>query len=282
MWVMENGIDYKGMLVIHGTIFELIKNRWIRELSDSAKLQSLQGLRAEGEYLKGYYNLKDKTIQSHGALTTAGQADIRPIYIPMALKKDGERFRMLYTKMFNAKSRQQQLGVIVVDDETSQRLNGTLPVVELAGNKYLLDLIAGKLKFVGDDSRDISLPERIVQPRYGNDFYIFQPSMKEMVPFDEPRVYRPERLNVVEFPNPIYFDPIGVAKTLNLRASEYLNLFTQQDYVKLKTYSLNDSTLPQKVAKQIAINIRFELSDAAFKPEGPKLKPGSQRGKRLN
>lgn len=267
------------MLVIHGVLFEMIDRKWIREPFKMALLHDLDDLKTEDGFLKGYIHTKTKMIDGNYYPAHLKDPDVKPFWIPSELRRTGRKDDEQWTRQFNAISRKKGLGVIRIDKLMSKSLNHVLPEVLFEGRRYLLDMEHNRLKFEKDSEQNIRFPNMPILPALSNHFFIYQISSMELLPIDTPRLLKPEPIIVVEFPSPMLIDPIGTAMAVKQPPTTFLNEYAQQDFIKLKTYTMQDQNLPAKVRNIIESSVRFESTDAAFKHQEQQSLPGKQVNK---
>lgn len=148
----------------------------------------------------------------------------------------------------NAESFKQDMGFVIINDTIQSRLSGKLPVVDLAGDKFFLDVRLNELRHIDDFSHRIDMDA----------FYSFDESIcaiydtadKQVLQIDGDTITEtPKNAVYVELQDFFYIDPVGYARKDRLPDTYFLNNVLMVNKPAALVKPLSETELPSLIKK---------------------------------
>ena len=162
---------------------------------------------------------------------------------------------------------------IMIDQQLlTQRLNGILPLIKIAGHDFIVDLRLNELRPMNDFSTRINLNDLDVS-NDGEKFLCFYHVPTKQVVTVTPTVTKlPKDVVMLEIPNELILDPVGIARKNGLADIAFLKQYPLQRNLEAKVIPLSETGLPALIKKN-------KEQAAMQKPTTKSLK--HKKGKRL-
>jgi hypothetical protein len=160
-------IDYTGMIIIHGDLFQFGESRNKLSLyGDPSHQINFQNLdRGYGAYSGAYSQSRRNFVSVFEFLR--GTEPTRDTHIPLKIMEEGGLLTTEQIREYNETSLSSKQGYYFVDRDLSERLNGRLPPITIYGKDYNFDINKVQLICVDD-------PKKIIQ---FNRCDVFEPSV---------------------------------------------------------------------------------------------------------
>jgi len=134
-------------------------------------------------------------------------------------------------------------------DLVDLRLQGQLPKIKISDRSFIIDWRLKELRAVDNPGHSISMKHLPLTPD-GESYYFFlhEPSLR-LVSIGENITRLPKDVVLVEIPNELKLDPIGVAREFGLQDTEMLATFPIQRDLTAKVTPLQDTALADLALK---------------------------------
>jgi hypothetical protein len=201
------------------------------------------------EYKGTYYELDRQDAPDHMNWTYAGDT----IVIPQKVELDPVGMALKYNVSLDEISMKSDYDLIVDQQMYNDRVNNDMmPVIDIAGQKFRIDLRFEKLKSTTDPSIKIELNNTLDchgDLHYG--FY-FHRGTKQAVKIDHTITSLPPRVVWVEIPWDDKLDPVAVARREDLDIKNYLVTHPFEKELKAKVVPLSETGLAELVKRNKA------------------------------
>ncbi|MFP3596880.1 hypothetical protein [Chryseobacterium sp. SIMBA_029] len=258
---------------IEKTEFEVDVNRFeLREKNNPSNAISLFDMRDLGRH-DGYvfeYSLNEKNIPSMFMRSETVMVKIPELVIldPIGMsEKYGVPIEMLNTT--------NDFHLMVNQGALEKRLAGHLPIVEIAGHPFYVDLRMDMLR-----PKDDFLSQGIVFSKI-EDFYIeekseyaipYNPKTHEFQQIDLSSITEiPKDIIVVSFPHENVLDPIGYNRKYGLGEMANLKERNLQSHFKAGAVSWKETGIPEVIRENKANSLKNEIPRDKNKKKGSKL-----------
>jgi hypothetical protein len=273
-------IDYYGMIVIHGTLYEFDKADERLSAYDYKNTYAYPDLLDwPSGFVTGYYDpvsIKLYPYEHYCLLNEQVQADLQYFKIPEEIMVD--ELRELLTEQqiqkFNEESLSNNHGFYFVDDALNKRLKGELPEIQFDGITYLADL--ANLRISQKENPEMKF-ELTHWDSYHNADFFYNPRTKIPVWID-PRISElPKDMVVIRLHNFEHIDPVGFAMYMKQPPT---TLVTQkawhQPKFKAEVIPLHQTKIPELIRWN-------QMEQEKFKTKKTDTEqPQRRRGKRIH
>lgn len=140
---------------------------------------------------------------------------------------------------------------LLMDVRIQQRLMGVLPKIDIAGHNYIIDGRLQELRLQGDQSSIINLKRLPVSGDGKKYLAFFHLPSRQVVNVNNTITELPREVVMLEIPNAIYLDPVGVARHYGLEDTALLRNHPIRDNLKATVKPLNETELPELVQKNL-------------------------------
>lgn len=133
-------------------------------------------------------------------------------------------------------------------DLLKQRKTGVLPEIDIAGHAYTVDLRLNELRNVELPNKKLSLDEMVTAPSGKHYLFFYDWQSRCILHASSEMVILPKNAVLVEIPDELGLDPVGVARKLGLGDEYFLKMHPYDGPLKGKIIPLDKSGLPEYVA----------------------------------
>jgi hypothetical protein len=235
---------------IHGTEFIVdIENNELRQKGKEDNFISFLDMADKGTHYSFYYD-KDRKEMSIG--NKADNAGIVLTDIPPMARLDPEAMSKKYGVPVDAVKNMKDFDIIVDKELFEKRMQGQLPIVKVAGHDFYVDLRMGQLRahvpenepFLG---RALNLNQLHVSDDGEKFLGFYHIPSKSQFHVDSEIKKLPKDVVLLEIPNELYLDPIGVARQYGMDASAFVRKYPIQKTLEAKVIPLSETELPRIV-----------------------------------
>lgn len=208
----------------------------------------LAGMKDEGEYYSMLLDSNNKTLFK-GMLVAGQHHDhVLSVTIPKTVFEEGFWEDNDGIKKLNKLSFERDWNILISDEQLRNRLAGKLPVVDLAGDQFFLDVRMNELRLTDDFNKRISLDE----------FYSFDERVcaiydkieKQVISIDGDTVINtPKNAVYVELPDFFHIDPIGYARKEGFSDTCFLNDVLMEDRPVAALTPIEQTEIPALIQK---------------------------------
>lgn len=140
----------------------------------------------------------------------------RQVFGDVNFPKDEER------KHFNNLSKHYEWGVTFLSKDLVNRIHGKLPVIDVAGVRYDLDVERQLLKTTSKNHPNVSMENMEFLPDSGSLVFIYNREKRCAIEANDRAAYSPDETFYVELEDPASIDPVGMAKRLGLNEGAFI------------------------------------------------------------
>lgn len=156
-----------------------------------------------------------------------------------------------------------------------QRIDkGMLPRVGIAGKEYFVDVRMEELRDVDAHWKRIDLNVQDVN-EFDNYVFFYDTQKHEVITIDPSITEEPENAVLVELPNEVILDPVGVGRKLSGNEMQFVESFPLQHNLQARIFPLSQTVLPAIIADN---KLKKPLLDAKAREANKK---GKGKGNRM-
>jgi|GEM_PF-1912401 len=215
-------IDYNGMIVIGGDLFEFDKARTLLiDHADHGNTCRIMDLLAS-DAIKGAIDVHSRKLSSIESLIEkygeryADFVKVIEFSIPRPIIFRGNTLTESMINYYNEQSINKKNGYILVDEPLNKKLNGEFPKIELYGMNYQIDINKCKLNPDNEKHPPLRFPSSaLTEP--SEIFYNIFTNKQEWFPM--PGQDFPHGVVILQFPPLSHLDIINYAKMAGLSAT---------------------------------------------------------------
>jgi hypothetical protein len=139
---------------------------------------------------------------------------------------------------------------VIVDHELlAQRKQGILPEIDVAGQRFIVDLALHELRHAYGFTPALNLLSFTISDD-GNHFEAYyHPVLKQIVELDLKLLELPEHVIKLKIPNEIGLDPYGAAKIYGMDEYEVLRRYPPQKDLKAEVIPLSETHVPALIRR---------------------------------
>lgn len=191
----------------------------------------------------------DKTRKNFPAPFSPQTENIVKVNVPQMVHLDPSGMAEKYGFRLADLEGKNDFDIIVDQKLLTERLNGILPLIKIAGHDFIIDLRLNELRPMDDFSTRINLKDLDVS-NDGEKFLCFYhlPS-KQVVDVSPTLTELPKDVVMLEIPNELVLDPVGIAKMNGLPDSAFLKQYPIQKNLEAKVVALSETGLPRLIEK---------------------------------
>lgn len=175
---------------------------------------------------------------------------VKEVEIPMQVVLDPVGIAEKYNLPIAALDRKTDYDILINPDLVQKRLNGVLPVIDIAGHDFIVDYRLNELRPKDDFSTSIRLNDLYYD--YGEEKYkaFYQPATHSVIPIDPATIAEvPDGLVQIEFPMECALDPIGAARDFEMDMKVMLLKHPPQEKHTAKVIPIERTNIPKLVEK---------------------------------
>ncbi|WP_425637942.1 hypothetical protein ACPUEN_00820 [Algoriphagus yeomjeoni] len=132
-------------------------------------------------------------------------------------------------------------------DLLKQRKMGILPEIDIAGHLYTVDLRLNELRNVELPNKKLSLDEMVTAPNGRHYLFFYDIESRSILHASSDMVTLPTNAVLVEIPDELGLDPVGMARKYGLSDEYFLKMHPYEKAGKATLTSLDKSGLPEFV-----------------------------------
>lgn len=133
-------------------------------------------------------------------------------------------------------------------DLLEERKKGVLPQIEIAGHYYTVDIRLNELREAEVPYRKLGLDEMVTAQDGRHYLFFYHPENRAILHATPDMVKIPENVVLVQIPDELGLDPVGMARKYGLGDEYFLKMHPYEHDVKAKVIPLEKSGLPEFVA----------------------------------
>ncbi|MCT1525822.1 hypothetical protein ACS126_03290 [Sphingobacterium lactis] len=123
---------------------------------------------------------------------------------------------------FNNLSKQYKWGVTFLSQDLVNRIRGALPIVDVAGVRYDLDIEKQVLRTKSKSYPDLSMENMEYLAANGSVAFVYNREKRCAIDVNKIHEYIPQETFFVEMEDPASLDPVGMAKRLGLNEGAFI------------------------------------------------------------
>ncbi len=129
-----------------------------------------------------------------------------------------------------------------------QRKKGILPQIDIAGHRYTVDIRLNELRNSDFPNKRLGLDEMVTSPDGRHYLFFYNREIKSILHASVDMVEVPEKAVLVEIPDELGLDPVGMARKYGLRDEYFLKMHPYKEGLMARITSIEKSGLPEYVA----------------------------------
>ncbi len=232
---------------IEGTTFLVDIERGLLWQSDNAKnILSLEDMKYTDEGYKFVYDLTERSL--HYALFHSGPT--KEVTLPHLARLDPEGMAAKYKLPEEEIRNKTDYDIIVNKEVLAKRLNGQLPVVDIAGRDYQVNYQQRELKATDDSGTSIHLDKLsyFIEEELYRGFY--DTTMHHLVDINPATITEiPQGLSMIEIPLDRKLDPVAFAQEEGLDMKAVLVQYPPEEKRSIPLIPIEQTNLPQVVKR---------------------------------
>lgn len=238
------------IFTIEGTSFEVdIEKQVLRQTNDQTnEISFVTDMTDIGTFYNFTYDLNRKNVydKTNGAYESGGWIQMR---IPRLIKLDPEGMAKKYGCSVEQLQGKTDFEVIVDQKLLEQRLKGIPPQIDLAGEKFTVDLRLHELRHSKHFFPVISLKSfELTDDGWHYEAY-YHPVMKQVVELDPKLLEFPEGVIKLKIPNEIGLDPVVAARIYGIDEHQLLRRHPIQKELKAEVIPLSETHVPALIRR---------------------------------
>jgi hypothetical protein len=232
---------------IEGTSFEVdIDKQVLRQTNDQANEISFIKDMAD---LDIHYRLLYDPLLKNAAPATRDKDFFTLKLVPQMVELDPEGMAAKYNLSVGQLKGKTDFEVIVDQEALARRREGILPQIDLAGEKFTVDLRLHELRNSKHFFPVISLKSfELTNDGWHYEAY-YHPVMKQVVELDPKLLEFPEGVIKLKIPNEIGLDPVATAKVFGMDERELLRRHPIQKDLKAEVIPLSETHIPALIRR---------------------------------
>lgn len=256
------------IFTIDHTSFEVdIHKQVLRQTNDrSNEISFVTAMSDMGDHYQFCYDVVTKR-----PLQEAPGQHTEIIRVPQLVELDPEGMAAKYGLAPEQLKGKTDFDVIVDQEALTRRRQGILPQIDLAGEKFVVDLKLQELRDAQYFFPVISLKNFELT---GDGWYYeayYHPVMKQVVELDPKLLEFPEGVVKLRIPNELGLDPVATAKMYGMNERQVLRRYPIQKSLQAEVIPLSETHLPRLI-RQNRDELRRQL-EANMQQARPKRRP---------
>lgn len=238
-------------LIISGTLFDIdYQNREFIEVDNRQNRISFDKLSERDGFYEGLYQMNDKNCLSKSISIGDVYFDEEVIEIRIPKRViENDYPDQSAARAINDASYSNNYGVLVMDDRITNRLQGMLPRIDIAGDTFIVDWRLQELRHENDLSSIINLKFLPVSGD-GNSYLSYYHLVSKQTVQPDPDIREmPEHVVMIEIPGEMTLDPVGVARQYGLKDTQLLRTYPLRENLKATIKPLSETPLRELVEK---------------------------------
>lgn len=232
---------------IEGTAFKVdISNNVLQQVADAGNVIHF----AEMEYKGDRYEfLYDREIKNVATILGYDASRMVNVSIPQKVELDPAGMAKKYGLDEKSVAGKSDFDVMVNQELYSQRINGKLPTINIAGTDFIVDLRLNEVRPQNVFHTRINL-KNLDTDDNGNYQFFFRLTDYEVVKIEPTITELPKNVVMVKLPNDLELDPVAVARHYGIEGIKgWLMKFPLGDKLKAQVTPLSKTGLPEMIRK---------------------------------
>lgn len=197
-----------------------------------------------GDHYEMKYNRREKNTHN-----TANVDDVVIVEVPTLIELDPEGMAARYGLTIGDLKNKTDFEVIVDQDLWKQRLSGVLPTIDIAGERFVIDLRLQELRHAQNFTPVISLRSFDMDDEGDHYIAFYHPFMRQVVNIDPKLTEFPDGVIAIKMPNELGLDPVAAARKYGMDERELVRLYPIQKDLKAETIPLSETNVPALIQK---------------------------------
>ncbi|MBB6324493.1 hypothetical protein FHS59_000108 [Algoriphagus iocasae] len=139
-------------------------------------------------------------------------------------------------------------------DGFEERKKGHLPEVDIAGDRFLIDVRLAELRHVDTPWKRLPLDQMVPTEDHRHYQFFYNRELKSVFHASQELTDIPEHVVLVEIPDEMQLDPVGMARKLGLSDAYFLSMHPYQKQIKARVTPVEESGLPDLVLNNHRMN----------------------------
>ncbi|RWU08135.1 hypothetical protein [Pedobacter chitinilyticus] len=173
------------------------------------------------------------------------------IRLPLELGKEDFWKDAESISAFNRESRTSDNRVHLVDAELAMRLSGKLPVIEICGDEFTIDLRLAELRHVHSEpmTHVTKIHLNQLEPDFENDRYMFLYDTVKKCEYllDHDAVSIPEQVKAIAVPSEFELDPVGYGIKSGMGPTAWLVKYPARPKLEAVVIPMKDTNIPEAI-----------------------------------
>jgi hypothetical protein len=232
---------------IEGTSFEVdIDKQVLRQTNDqSNEISFINDMQDQGAFYRLLYDLDEKAAV-HDLFD---ENRVKVITVPQMTDLDREGMAEKFSLPPELVIGRSDFELIVDQQALDQRLGGVLPQIDLAGEKFTIDLRLHELRHAANFHPVISLKSfELTNDGWHYEAY-YHPVMKQVIDLDPKLLEFPEGVVKLKIPNELGLDPVATAREYGMDERELLRRHPLQKDLKAEVIPLSETNIPALIQR---------------------------------
>jgi hypothetical protein len=242
-----NSLKTPVIFEIEGTSFEVdIDKQVLRQTNDQTnEISFVQDMQDQD----AFYHLLFDMDEKNAARDLFDQHRVKVVKVPQMTDLDREGMAAKYSLPPELVMGKSDFEIIVDQQALDQRLNGILPQIDLAGEKFTIDLRLQELRNSKFFFPVISLKSfELTNDGWHYEAY-YHPVMKQVVELDPKLLEFPEGVIKLKIPNELGLDPVATARAYGMDEREMLRRHPIQKDLKAEVIPLSETHGPALIER---------------------------------
>jgi hypothetical protein len=262
-------------VILDGTLFDLDHSgRQFIQTGYAENRISFDSLERHNDYyLLNYNPLKKQVMTPTSIRGNTDQLKVISIHQAILTEPGNALDTGGFCKVHNQQSYAKDLGILLVDEAIDARLMGKLPVIDIAGHPFYVDLRMRALRPHDDFINQLEFKNMYLYKK--DEFQCFyEPAGHRQVKLDERTTTYPEGIVGIYIPSEKQLDPISYARLAGLPETSLLPKYPQQTNLKAEVKPLSRTWLGAQIKqnrKDAADQIMKNIQTPVKRKKGKKL-----------
>lgn len=227
---------------IEGTSFEVdIAKQVLRQTDDPAnEISFIRDMQDHGTFYRILYDLDEK----RAAEDLFDQRRVKVIDVPQLAALDPEGMAAKYGLTPEQLKDKSDFELLVDQEALKQRQQGVLPLIDIAGENFVVDLKLQELRHAQYFFPVISLRSfELTNDGWHYEAY-YHPVIKQVVELDPRLLEFPDGVIRIKIPNELGLDPVATAREYGIDEREVLHRHPIQKDLKAELIPLSETNVP--------------------------------------
>ena len=265
---MKNSMD-PVVIEIHGTAFAVDLERQVlrRITGPDTVISFIKNMVDHGDRYTFLYD----TIAQKAVDEPYDECNVRLVSIPPMAELDPEGMAAKYNMTLSDLNGKTDFEIICDQPALEKRREGILPVIEIAGEEFVIDLRLQELRHAEYFFPVLSLKSFELTNDGWNYEAFYEPVMKQVVNLDPELTEFPNGIVRIKIPNEIGLDPVATAQSYGMDERALLRRYPIQKNLKAVIIPLSETEVPRLI-RQNREQLRREHEENMQKAK-PRMRP---------